>query len=131
MRGNGHGNTGLHEHTAEQLDFVHELEQRAGRGTVVVQVEWGERLLCPVGLVLTQNSLPALLPRRQADDASCSFHRLTGGVGKTTLGLIAATSLRRAFIDADSAFQTLHGSISTYVASTCTLTFIPVRCNHL
>ncbi|GAA6003960.1 uncharacterized protein JCM10292_000625 [Rhodotorula paludigena] len=37
------------------------------------------------------------------------------GVGKTTLGLIAATSLRRSFIDADSAFQTLHGPISTFV----------------
>jgi len=38
-----------------------------------------------------------------------------GGVGKTTLGLIAATSLRRSFIDADSAFQTLHGPISQFV----------------
>ncbi|GAA6053999.1 hypothetical protein JCM3770_002411 [Rhodotorula araucariae] len=37
------------------------------------------------------------------------------GVGKTTLGLIAATSLRRSFIDADSAFQTLHGPISAFV----------------
>ncbi|GAA5845928.1 hypothetical protein JCM9279_002427 [Rhodotorula babjevae] len=37
------------------------------------------------------------------------------GVGKTTLGLIAATSLRRSFIDADSAFQTLHGPISQFV----------------
>lgn len=36
-------------------------------------------------------------------------------MGKTTLGLIAATSLRRSFIDADSAFQTLHGPISTFV----------------
>ncbi|KAK4047283.1 hypothetical protein OIO90_006244 [Microbotryomycetes sp. JL221] len=35
------------------------------------------------------------------------------GVGKTTLGLIAATSLRRAFVDADSAFQTLHGCTIT------------------
>ena len=38
-----------------------------------------------------------------------------GGVGKTTLGLIAATSCRRPFIDADAAFQKLHGSISTFV----------------
>ncbi|KAM0787162.1 hypothetical protein ACM66B_006412 [Microbotryomycetes sp. NB124-2] len=38
------------------------------------------------------------------------------GVGKTTLALIAATSLRRAFVDADSAFQTLHGcSITAFV----------------
>ncbi|KDE05103.1 shikimate kinase [Microbotryum lychnidis-dioicae p1A1 Lamole] len=37
------------------------------------------------------------------------------GVGKTTLGLIAATSLRRQFIDADSAFQTLHGPITDFV----------------
>ncbi|SCV67273.1 BQ2448_5919 [Microbotryum intermedium] len=37
------------------------------------------------------------------------------GVGKTTLGLIAATSLRRQFIDADSAFQTLHGPITNFV----------------
>ncbi|GAA5988583.1 hypothetical protein JCM10908_003628 [Rhodotorula pacifica] len=39
------------------------------------------------------------------------------GVGKTTLGLIAATSLRRHFIDADSAFQTLHGPISSFVTT--------------
>lgn len=39
------------------------------------------------------------------------------GVGKTTLGLIAATSLRRHFIDADSAFQTLHGPISAFVTA--------------
>ncbi|KAJ8291374.1 Pentafunctional AROM polypeptide [Rhodotorula toruloides] len=39
------------------------------------------------------------------------------GVGKTTLGLIAATSLRRSFIDADSAFQTLHGPISQFVTT--------------
>ncbi|GAA5878674.1 hypothetical protein JCM3774_000446 [Rhodotorula dairenensis] len=39
------------------------------------------------------------------------------GVGKTTLGLIAATSLRRNFIDADSAFQTLHGPISAFVTT--------------
>ncbi|TNY22262.1 hypothetical protein DMC30DRAFT_433369, partial [Rhodotorula diobovata] len=39
------------------------------------------------------------------------------GVGKTTLGLIAATSLRRSFIDADSAFQTLHGPISAFVTA--------------
>ncbi|GAA5957265.1 hypothetical protein JCM8115_006933 [Rhodotorula mucilaginosa] len=39
------------------------------------------------------------------------------GVGKTTLGLIAATSLRRHFIDADSAFQTLYGPISTFVTA--------------
>lgn len=38
------------------------------------------------------------------------------GVGKTTLGLIASTSLRRPFIDADSAFKTLHGPIHAYVA---------------
>ncbi|KAK4047805.1 hypothetical protein OIV83_005147 [Microbotryomycetes sp. JL201] len=38
------------------------------------------------------------------------------GVGKTTLALIASTSLRRAFVDADSAFQTLHGcSIASFV----------------
>lgn len=42
--------------------------------------------------------------------------RTAGGVGKTTLGLIAATSLRRSFIDADSAFQTLHGPVSAYVS---------------
>lgn len=39
------------------------------------------------------------------------------GVGKTTLGLIAATSLRRHFIDADSAFQTLYGPISAFVTA--------------
>lgn len=39
------------------------------------------------------------------------------GVGKTTLGLIAATSLRRQFLDADSVFKTLHGPISTFVAA--------------
>lgn len=39
------------------------------------------------------------------------------GVGKTTLGLIAATSLRRHFIDADSAFQTLYGPISQFVSA--------------
>ncbi|GAA5996741.1 hypothetical protein JCM5350_008370, partial [Sporobolomyces pararoseus] len=37
------------------------------------------------------------------------------GVGKTTLGLIAATSLRRAFVDLDAAFSNLHGPISTFV----------------
>ncbi|GAA5932302.1 uncharacterized protein JCM15063_001184 [Sporobolomyces koalae] len=37
------------------------------------------------------------------------------GVGKTTLGLIAATSLRRSFIDCDAIFSTLYGPISTFV----------------
>ncbi|BGP52335.1 hypothetical protein JCM10450v2_008306 [Rhodotorula kratochvilovae] len=47
-----------------------------------------------------------------SDPGEAASHR---GVGKTTLGLIAATSLRRSFIDADSAFQTLHGPISAFV----------------
>jgi len=38
-------------------------------------------------------------------------------VGKTTLGLIAATSLRRSFIDCDAIFSTLHGPISNFVNS--------------
>ncbi|KAK4699022.1 hypothetical protein P7C70_g7247, partial [Phenoliferia sp. Uapishka_3] len=37
------------------------------------------------------------------------------GVGKTTLGLIAATSCRRPFVDQDAAFQKLHGPISAFV----------------
>ncbi|GAA5851985.1 hypothetical protein JCM8547_000118 [Rhodosporidiobolus lusitaniae] len=37
------------------------------------------------------------------------------GVGKTTLGLIAATSLRRHFGDADAYFESLHGPISSFV----------------
>lgn len=46
----------------------------------------------------------------------CSSHRASaGGVGKTTLGLIAATSLRRSFVDCDAIFATLHGSISNFV----------------
>ena len=40
----------------------------------------------------------------------------TGGVGKTTLGLIAATCLRRPFIDVDSLFQSMYKTtIATYV----------------
>jgi shikimate kinase len=39
-----------------------------------------------------------------------------GGVGKTTLGLIAATSLRRHFGDCDSYFESLHGPISNFVS---------------
>ncbi|GAA6030620.1 hypothetical protein JCM8097_006241 [Rhodosporidiobolus ruineniae] len=38
------------------------------------------------------------------------------GVGKTTLGLIAATSLRRHFGDADAYFESLHGPISSFVS---------------
>ncbi|BGP20935.1 hypothetical protein JCM10213v2_009100 [Rhodosporidiobolus nylandii] len=39
------------------------------------------------------------------------------GVGKTTLGLIAATSLRRSFGDADAYFESLHGPISSFVSA--------------
>ena len=46
---------------------------------------------------------------------SCGPPCQLGGVGKTTLGLIAATSLRRAFVDLDAAFSNLHGPISTFV----------------
>lgn len=47
---------------------------------------------------------------------SPSSPTLSGGVGKTTLGLIAATSLRRHFGDCDSYFESLHGPISTFVS---------------
>ncbi|GAA5861724.1 hypothetical protein JCM1840_005242 [Sporobolomyces johnsonii] len=60
---------------------------------------------------------PAPAPPRPAlydPDATIALIGMRG-VGKTTLGLIAATSLRRSFIDADSAFQTLHGPISAFV----------------
>ncbi|KAM0749277.1 aldolase [Meredithblackwellia eburnea MCA 4105] len=53
---------------------------------------------------------PALYP----EDASIVLIGMRG-VGKTTLGLIAATSLRRPFRDADATFQSLHGGISAYV----------------
>lgn len=63
--------------------------------------------------VLTANN--ALLHPSPRTDNLPPFR--AGGVGKTTLGLIAATSLRRSFIDADSAFQTLHGPISQFVTA--------------
>lgn len=51
------------------------------------------------------------------DRAANLFIPSAGGVGKTTLGLIASTSLRRSFIDADAVFQTLNGPISSYVTA--------------
>ncbi|GAA6012723.1 hypothetical protein JCM11491_002542 [Sporobolomyces phaffii] len=51
-----------------------------------------------------------------APDASIALIGMRG-VGKTTLGLIAATSLRRSFIDCDAIFSTLHGPISNFVNS--------------
>ncbi|GAA5905643.1 uncharacterized protein JCM6883_005394 [Sporobolomyces salmoneus] len=55
-------------------------------------------------------------PALYAPDASIVLIGMRG-VGKTTLGLIAATSLRRAFVDLDAAFTKIHGPISSFVNS--------------
>lgn len=74
--------------------------------------------LRPPPLTPTHLSSDSRLPTPHTDRAGLPPVSLeTGGVGKTTLGLIAATSLRRSFIDADSAFQTLHGPISAFVTA--------------
>ncbi|GAA6016617.1 hypothetical protein JCM10207_000123 [Rhodosporidiobolus poonsookiae] len=71
--------------------------------------------LAPPNLDSSAAPPPASHPALYAPDATIVLIGMRG-VGKTTLGLIAATSLRRHFGDADAYFESLHGPISGFVA---------------
>ncbi|GAA5831576.1 hypothetical protein JCM11251_000755 [Rhodosporidiobolus azoricus] len=70
----------------------------------------------PLPSPLEEGDQPALSRRPPIYESDATIVMIgMRGVGKTTLGLIAATSLRRHFGDADAYFESLQGPISHFV----------------